>query len=284
MSNNVPSNNVMSNNSNNVPYKFSYEFQEKDARDYTHKTTPHPQNSKLELTTLIKPGKTILKAVPVSPPTFTIANLPTILNQGVLGTCVANAFSYCISKQTNTKVIPSRLCLYAICRSIDYTPLDQDDGTTIRSACQAIANYGVCQESVYPYTSSYTALPSLTAFSSSKKFRQFTYLFISQDLTSIKNSLRTYNAPIIFGIMVYSSFLTATSSKTGIIPLPNKSKDTFLGGHCLTIVGYNDTTQMFTCGNSWGTSWGIKGYCYIPYNYLTDPSLASDFCVTTFVF
>jgi C1A family cysteine protease len=270
--------------SNNVLYKFSYEFQEKDARDYTHKTEPHPNNLKLEVTTLAKPTKTILKVVPISPPTFTIANLPPILNQGILGTCVANAFSYCVSKQTNKQVNPSRLCLYAICRSIDYTPLNQDDGTSIRSACQAIANYGVCQESVYPYTSSYTALPSLTAFTSSKKFRQFTYLFISQDLMSIKNSLRTYNSPIIFGIMIYSSFLTETSSKTGIIPLPDKNKDTLLGGHCMTIVGYNDTTQMFTCGNSWGTNWGVKGYCYIPYKYLIDRTLASDFCVTTFVF
>jgi hypothetical protein len=268
----------------NIPlYKFSYEFQEKDARDYIYKTDPHPQNTKLELTTVIKPATntTILKVVPASPPTFTIANLPPILNQGILGTCVANAFSYCVSKQTNKKVNPSRLCLYAICRTIDHTPLNQDDGTTIRTACQAIANYGVCQEFVYPYTSSYTALPPLTAFTSSKKFNRFTYLFISQDLTSIKNSLRTYNSPIIFGIMIYSSFFTETQ---GIIPLPDKSKDTLLGGHCMTIVGYNDTTQMFTCGNSWGTSWGVKGYCYIPYNYLTDPSLASDFCVTTFVF
>jgi C1A family cysteine protease len=266
------------------PYKFSYEFQKKDDRDYIHKTETHPQNLKLELTTVITPLKTILKVVPASPATFTIANLPPILNQGDLGSCVANAFSYCVSKQTNKRVNPSRLCLYAICRSIDYTPLDQDDGTSIRTACQAIANYGVCQEFVYPYTSSYKSLPSLTAFANSKKFRQFTYLFISQDLTSIKNSLRTYNAPIIFGIMIYSSFLTETSSKTGIIPLPDKKKDTLLGGHCMTIVGYNDTTQMFTCGNSWGTRWGVNGYCYIPYNYLTDRTLASDFCVTTFVF
>lgn len=266
-------------------YKFSYEFQEKDDRDYIHKTTPHPENLKLEVTTIIKPAATtILKVTPVSPAIFTIANLPPILNQGNLGTCVTNAFSYCISKQTNKNVIPSRLYLYAVCRSIDNTPLNQDDGTSIRTACQAIANYGVCQETVYPYTSSYSTLPALTAFNGSKKFKQFTYLFISQDLTSIKNGLRTYNAPIIFGIMVYSSFLTTTTSTTGIIPLPDKNKDTLLGGHCLTIVGYNDTTKMFMCANSWGTRWGANGYCYIPYNYLTNPTLASDFCVTTFIF
>jgi hypothetical protein len=44
------------------------------------------------------------------------------------------------------------------------------------------------------------------------------------------------------------------------------------------LVGYNDTTQLFTVVNSWGTGWGKKGYCYFPYKYLTDPNLAMDFC------
>ena len=29
--------------------------------------------------------------------------------------------------------------------------------------------------------------------------------------------------------------------------------------------------------NSWGTGWGMKGFFTIPYNYLTDSDLASDF-------
>jgi C1A family cysteine protease len=54
-----------------------------------------------------------------------------------------------------------------------------------------------------------------------------------------------------------------------------------LGGHALLVVGYDDATQCFTVRNSWGDSWGDKGYCYIPYKYLTNSNLSSDFWVLT---
>lgn len=263
-------------------YKLTYTFQEKDSRDYTHTTKVHPNNNKLELTTIIKKGAQVSKTVKASPTKFVLSYLPPILNQGNWGTCVANAFSFTVSKQTTSNVVLSRLFLYNICRSIDYSSLNRDNGTTIRSACQAITNYGVCKENIYPYVSTnLSTLPSLSAFQNSKRFQQFTYLFINQDLISIKNSLATYNSPIIFGIMIYPSFM---SSKNGIIPIPDVTKERLLGGHCMTIVGYDDSTQMFMCSNSWGTSWGSKGYCYIPYNYITNPKLASDFCATTFIY
>lgn len=42
-------------------------------------------------------------------------------------------------------------------------------------------------------------------------------------------------------------------------------------------VGYDDSKQSFIVRNSWGNKWGIKGYCEMPYGYLTDPQLARDF-------
>ena len=264
-------------------YKLSYKFQEPDARDFKLKTESHPENSKLQvMAATVKNGTTLFKAVAVPPPTFTVSPLPPILNQGDIGSCVANSFAYNVSKQSKSGVNLSRLFLYAVSRSIDNTPLNQDDGTTIRTTCQAISNYGVCQETVYPYVpAGFFTLPSLAAFNGSKKLNKFTYLFVSQDLASIKNALQTYNTPVILGINVYSSFM---NSVNGIIPVPNMKTETCLGGHCITMVGYNDTTQMFTFANSWGTAWGAKGYCYIPYSYILNPQLASDFCVSTFIF
>ena len=263
-------------------YKLTYKFQDPDARDYIHKTVKHPTNNALELTTTIKKGTTIKLAAKASPAIFILKNLPPILNQGPLGTCVANAFSYAVSQQTKQFINLSRLQLYALCRILDNTPLDQDDGTTVRSGCQAIRSHGICREAVYPYIlANVEYLPPLEAFKNSKKFMKFTYFFVNQDLTSLKNALQTYNSPIIFGILLYKSFMDATN---GIIPMPNVTTEQALGGHCITLVGYNDVSRRFTCANSWSAKWGQNGYFTIPYAYVLDSSLAADFCATTFIF
>jgi C1A family cysteine protease len=265
--------------------RLNYKFQEKDERDHTCKTEAHPELTHLEVTTTSRKDTVTTNTSKVAPSSYNVTGLPPIIDQGDLGTCVTNAFSYCVSKQTNKAINLSRLFLYAICRCLDDTPLNQDDGTTVRTACQSIKGYGVCKESVYPYiTSKYTDLPPLNVFNSSKKFQKFTYTFVNQDLASFKNCLYNNNTPIVFGFMVYSSFMTQTVANTGIVPNPNTAKETLEGGHCMCIVGYNDTTQQFKCANSWGTSWGEGGYCYLPYAYVLNPNLANDFCYTQFVY
>jgi hypothetical protein len=219
-----------------------------------------------------------------TPTSFNISK-PTIsiLNQGTLGDCVCNAFSYAISFQTNNSNNLSRLLMYAICRILDGVPLSEDSGTTISSACTALKNYGTCNEILYPYNvSNFINFPPLSTYQNSKLFRTFTYTYVEQNLTSIKTCLQTYNIPIVFGLILYSSFMTTTVTTTGVVPLPNVNKEKLQGGHCMVLVGYNDTTQTFLCANSWGTSWGMKGYCSIPYTYLLNTKLAGDFCFIQF--
>ena len=266
--------------------KLIYNFQKKDVRDYKFNAVLENINSPILTTinTLIQ-NKTVIITKTKLVPSFTISNLPKILDQGNLGNCVANAFCYCLMHQTKNNILLSRLFLYANSRCLDFTPLNNDNGTTIRTSCAALKKYGTCKESVYPYIiNKYSELPSLAAYSNSKQFKKFTYNFISQDLISLKSNLNFYKTPIIFGFLVYSSFMTEAVAKTGVVPMPNKSSDSVEGGHCVCLVGYNDNTQMFTCANSWGASWGNKGYFYLPYKYVTDSSLASDFCFTTFAY
>jgi len=82
--------------------------------------------------------------------------------------------------------------------------------------------------------------------------------------------------PFIFGFTVYDSFESQPVAQTGVVPMPG-STERVLGGHCVVAVGYDDSQQRFIVRNSWGTSWGIQGYCTMPYAYLTDSNLASDF-------
>jgi C1A family cysteine protease len=83
--------------------------------------------------------------------------------------------------------------------------------------------------------------------------------------------------PFIFGFSVYDSFESQEVSRTGIVPLPRDS-ESFLGGHAVLAVGYDQIKRHFIVRNSWG-EWGDKGYCYMPFSYLTNPGLASDFWV-----
>ena len=42
-------------------------------------------------------------------------------------------------------------------------------------------------------------------------------------------------------------------------------------GHCVLGVGYDDTVRLFTCQNSWGDTWGDKGFFTLPYDYAGYP-------------
>ena len=63
--------------------------------------------------------------------------------------------------------------------------------------------------------------------------------------------------------------------------MPNTRKEQILGGHAVVCVGYNEFSQKWIMRNSWGSSWGDKGYFYLPYNYLLNPSLTTDMWTIT---
>ena len=258
-------------------FKLCYEFQPKDTRDYQYV-------SKLStLPTAVSVGKSKIVCDKIAiPASFSLrAKMPAILNQGSLGTCVSNAFANAISFQVKT-LRPSRLMHYDIARIMSNVVLSEDSGLYIRDACKALYYYGVCQETTWPYDESKLAVyPSLAALKACTAFRSFTYTFVNQDTASLKQCLNTNQTPIIFGITVYPSFMTNQVAKTGMVPLPNVSKETPQGGHCVLMVGYDDARSLFICANSWGTSWGDAGYFYLPYAYVSNKTFAGDFCYIT---
>jgi C1A family cysteine protease len=76
--------------------------------------------------------------------------------------------------------------------------------------------------------------------------------------------------------MVYESFESQHVAQTGNVPMPAPSESA-IGGHAVLAVGYDDKHRQFLVRNSWGSSWGKKGYCHMPYEYLINTNLASDF-------
>jgi C1A family cysteine protease len=72
------------------------------------------------------------------------------------------------------------------------------------------------------------------------------------------------------------------STESTIIPLPSDS-DSMVGGHAVMAVGYDNATGLFKFRNSWRADVGEGGYFYMPFGYIINPDLASDFWVVNAV-
>jgi C1A family cysteine protease len=208
--------------------------------------------------------------------------MPPVYDQGQLGSCVSNAVagvSAFLWMKVKNNINPSRLFIYYNGRVIENT-IEQDSGLSSRDGIKSVVNNGVCPETEWPYViSKFKNKPTEKCYADAIKHKALKYQSVSQTLTDMKSVLAG-GYPIVIGISVYKSFENASVAKTGIVPMP-AAKERVLGGHSIVVVGYDNRKRWFIVRNSWGESWGAKGYCYLPYAYLTNPKLSSDFWVIT---
>ena len=205
---------------------------------------------------------------------------PPVLDQGQLGSCTANAIGnahlFDQMKQSAAKTfLPSRLFIYYNERAMEGT-VATDSGAMIRDGIKSIAQQGVCAEADWPYLiAKFKNKPTAACYKKALAHQALTYRRLLQNPTQMKSCLASGD-PFVFGFTVYESFESQAVAKTGVVPMPAHTEKV-LGGHAVLAVGYDDATQRFTVMNSWSDKWGMKGYFTIPYAYLGDTGLASDF-------
>jgi C1A family cysteine protease len=146
----------------------------------------------------------------------------------------------------------------------------------IRDGIKSVAKRGVCKEDTWPYDiAKFREKPGPQCYDEARKYRAVQYQRIIRNLNQMKGCLAS-GYPFVFGFAVYESFLSAEVARTGIVPMPQPTEE-FAGGHCVTAVGFQDDKQCFIVRNSWGTGWGMQGYCLMPYAYLMQSQLSADF-------
>merc|ERR1719226_198219 len=154
--------------------------------------------------------------------------------------------------------------------------MGEDSGAYIRDGIKSVNQQGVCSESLWPYAEAkFTVKPSDACYADALRYKCLEYARVKQTLNDMKACL-SEGFPFLFGFTVYSSFYDMT--ETGQMSMP-QSGDSIIGGHAVLCVGYDDERQVFIVRNSWGEGWADNGYFYMPYAYLSDPSLASDMWV-----
>ena len=201
---------------------------------------------------------------------------PPVQDQGQEGSCVfhaiTSAMEYAEIEEKTQLTMLSRAFPYYNYRAQE-GDIDDDSGADPAVALKVFAQQGTCREDIWPYTPAHFAQkPSPAAYADAPNHRVLTY----QTLGSLNDMLQCManGWGFVCGISVYQSFEDA---KNGIIPMPTPG-ETFLGGHMIYVGGGYDThKKAFKFMNSWGTDWGQDGFGWLPFNYLTDRNLASDF-------
>ncbi len=203
--------------------------------------------------------------------------MPAVYDQGNLGSCTAQAISalmqYTRRKQHLLDYTPSRLFIYYQERYLENT-ISSDSGAMIRDGLKAVNKWGAPKEITWPYLiSKFMRKPTLKAYRLALKDRAILYARVPRTINAFKAEL-VHGNPIVVGISVYESFEQIGADGLGNLPAASEA---LLGGHAVLVVGYDDVTQRFSFRNSWGDTWGDGGYFTLPYDYMLQRGLSSDF-------
>lgn len=206
------------------------------------------------------------------------AQMPAVEDQGQLGSCTANAIAGAIAYDDRLNggsgALPSRLDIYWGERKIEGSLGHGDTGAFGRDGFKWAHTVGTIPEAEWPYKiAKFEETPPLAV----ERRKIGAYKAVRRSLHDFKRVLSNQQT-IAFGFSVYESFESPEVARTGIVPVPDPTHEQMLGGHEVLLVGYlADHPEHALVRNSWGTGWGIGGYCLMPWQILLDRSLSSDF-------
>ncbi|GAA1962500.1 C1 family peptidase [Kitasatospora viridis] len=192
-------------------------------------------------------------------------------DQGQVGSCVTWATGYTgygilMSEQGISGAPMAPMYIYS------QIAQGNDQGTYASVALPMEQQQGIdTQADYWQGTTDFTTQPDAneTANAAGYKLSGFAELPTSGDQAraAIEDAI-SQGEPVPFGFSVQQSFMdlnSQTASDYSYMP-GDTSSDPVVGGHEITIVGYND--QGVTIENSWGTSnWGNGGFANLPWSF-----------------
>lgn len=188
--------------------------------------------------------------------------MPEVKHQGSVGSCVAHAISTVVeyhSRLYEDEMKPMSVgYIYGNRKNTHHNGI----GMVTRDAIQATCEYGDVVNNLFPYNEEVpgiierfnNSVSSLIAKSIPNKFTEF-YLLNSK--ADIKASLMK-NGPVIMAMNWWDDIYI---NKDNIMQTKCESSKS---AHCMVIYGWNKIGWKVQ--NSWGTNWGDKGRCIIPYD------------------
>ncbi len=138
-------------------------------------------------------------------------------------------------------------------------------GTTLKGAMDILRKKGAVLDSLLPFrisTFMYTGEES-SFYAAAATRKIASYFNLGKDVAKWRDWLANHG-PILAALNVDATWDNATATK-GV--LEKFQPGTTRGGHAIAIVGYT-ADKRFIVRNSWGKSWGDKGYAYASEAYI----------------
>ncbi|HBS05907.1 MAG TPA: hypothetical protein DEA96_13140 [Leptospiraceae bacterium] len=207
------------------------------------------------------------------------SRMPPVGNQGSQGSCVAWAVAYA-AKSYQERIehnwqydspVNGGSGQKVFSPAYVYNQINggRDDGSVIDDAMQLAVQQGIAPWAAMPYTpSDFRRQPNSGARQQASNYKARSFKRIpGHNLDAVKAELANGN-PVVFGIAVDDAFYSLRSGQV----YDRKAGQNY-GGHAMTLVGYDDSKRSpngdvgaFKLINSWGTSWGERGYGWISYS------------------
>lgn len=208
--------------------------------------------------------------------------LPKPWTQGPIESCTAHAVAAALYLLHHVQ--PSRLALYWAARALR-RKIPFDSGAMLHHAVKAAQRYGVVAEKRWPYRPAKASRATLRFPGFSPPVRRppvghrlgIQPRRLPRDLDMMKACL-AQGHPIVFGLWVHSSFWDAAGRPQSVIPVPRKGERR-RGGHAVVAIGYDDAKGAFLIRNSWGEHVQEGGHFWLPYCFMLEPRLATDFWI-----
>lgn len=189
-----------------------------------------------------------------------------ILNQGSEGACtgfgLATVANYLLQRR---RVVPDSVpvsprMLYDLARRYDEWPGENYSGSSARGAMKGWHKHGICSEELYPYQPGKVDRRGMTEQRVADGMRRPLGAYFR---VNHKDLVAMHAAIAEVGVLYATATVHEGWGSVGADGLIVQS-EVITGGHAFAIVAYDD--QGFWLQNSWGPTWGLRGFARITYD------------------